>query len=83
MPNICLRGLNCCKLLDGQPGLVVETTKQIQVEVRPIAFGMRPRDFARLRDPASDPIAIAVELETMEDRSSEGRGHRKDQVARG
>jgi hypothetical protein len=33
--------------------------------------------------PASDPIAIAVELETMEDRSSEGRGHRKDQVARG
>jgi hypothetical protein len=33
--------------------------------------------------PASDPIAIAVELETMEDRSSEGHGHRKDQVARG
>ena len=28
MPNICLRGLNCCKLLDGQPGLAVETTKQ-------------------------------------------------------
>jgi hypothetical protein len=32
--------------------------------------------------PASDPIAIAVELETMEDRSSERRGHRKDQVTR-
>jgi CspA family cold shock protein len=66
MPNICLRGLNCCKLLDGQPGLAVETTKQIQAEVRPIAFGMRPRDFARLRDPASDPIAIAVEPETAD-----------------
>jgi hypothetical protein len=32
--------------------------------------------------PASDPIAIAVELETMEDRSSERHGHRKDQVTR-
>jgi len=32
--------------------------------------------------PASDPIAIAVELETTEDRSSEKHGHRKDQVTR-
>jgi hypothetical protein len=31
--------------------------------------------------PASDPIAIAVEPETMEDRASESHGHRKDQVA--
>ena len=27
--------------------------------------------------PASDPIAVAVELETMEDKSSESQGHRK------
>jgi hypothetical protein len=33
--------------------------------------------------PASDPIAIAVELDTMKDRSSESHTHRKDQVARG
>jgi hypothetical protein len=27
--------------------------------------------------PASDPIAVAVELERMEDKSSESQGHRK------